>query len=342
MDRLPVHLRITGLTVTDADVDSRRKAVTKLASTWSRLSNSSAIVAKAAEISDALGGDGTPSPSLATEVEEAVQKHASAFLSSDRPLEVGICAGVAAISMLSAEPGTDGWTITDIYSNALWLALAFQPTLQDEKREVLRSEVLDQARERSLKSANLARERVAVADPPELTVTTDENGNVTTDFSEVMQDTIEALRRNAALDREELDFLWWAQLGRSRVLGRRLAEIAEPTRMVVMGIEGASLLRRLPADVHREIVLRTVDADPELDLGELIEAIGAERETLAAHTPRSAVQAALAVYPLLGALASGTATGAGASVKRKASTWAQRALLEAAMARITAQGPGKL
>ena len=246
MDRLPVHMRITGLSVSNEDVDSRRKAITQLSTAWGKNKGASAIVAKVAEIAAALGGDGTPPAALSTEIEGAVQKHASAFLSSERPLEVGVCSGMAALSIMSTTPGTNGWTIADVYSNALWSALSFQPVLQEEKREALRSEVLDRARVRSLESAEKAREREEVPDVQDLEAVIDDESKVATNFKKIVAGVIEPLRRNAALDREELDFLWWAQLERSRVLRRRLADIPEATRLVTMGIEGATLLRRLP------------------------------------------------------------------------------------------------
>lgn len=341
MDRLAVHMRITGLSVSNEDVDSRRKAIALLATAWGEIEIPSVILAKAAEIAIAIGGNGPPPATLSSEVEGAVQKYASAFLSSERPLEVGVCAGMAALSIMADKPGTCGWTRVDLYSNALWLALTFQPVLQEQKREDLRREILDRARERSLESATRAREREPVPEVQDLEATTDGKTNVTTNFKIVVAGIIDALRRNAALDREELDYLWWAQLRRSRLLRRPMSDIPEATRLVTMGIEGAALLRRLPADVHREIVLRTVDADPELDLRELLQIIGADREALVNMIPVE-VTFTPGVYPLLSALVTGTADGNGAVEKRRASIWASRALLETTLARLVSNGPGRL
>lgn len=337
MDNLAVHMRITGIAVSNDDVDSRRAAATKLAATWRKISDPGQIVDKAAAIATALGGDGTAPEALASEVEAAVQKTASAFLASERPLEVGVCAGTAAISIIAPAPAKNGWTIADVYANSLWLALSFQPALADEKRERLRLEVLTLAREQSLNSANAARERDVVSEPVELTITwNDEDSTSTTNFKAALEKTVGALRRNAALDREELDFLWWAQLSRSRALARSLTAIAEPVRLVAAGIEGAALLRRLPADVHREIVLRTLDADPQLSLGELLAALGEDRQALAAQVPAGAWSEAPTVFPLLNALASGVAPAT--DVARSASDWGARALLEAGLAKMMAKG----
>lgn len=338
-DNIPVHLRITGLTPSNDDVDSRRLAVADLAKTWGKVKDVTSIVSKAAAIAVSLGGDGSPTVELGTEVQGAVQKHASAFLYEDRPLEVGVCAGMAAVAMLAPDPTTYGWTILDVYSNALWSALAFQPVLEEGKRENLRREVLDRAQQRSIDSAERARERDVVPDPVELVVTIGEEAKVTTNFKKAALDTIEALRRNSALDREELDFLWWSQFSRSRLLNRPLSALSEAVRLVGSGIEASKYLRRLPAEVHRDLVLRTVDADPEFNLHELLEDISADRAPLAAGVHASGnVTAHPTIFPLLNAIVNGNADVVGSEIKRKASTWGARALLESALSRNMATG----
>ncbi len=338
MDNLPVHMRITGLTPSNEDVDSRRAAASQLATSWGKLRDIGQILTKAAIIAEALGGDGVPADNLGEEIQAAVQKHASAFLYSERPLEVGVCAGMAAVSIMKRPIGASGWTTADIYSNSLWSALAFQSPLADVKRESLRREVLDLAQQQSLESASKARERVPVADPVDLVVTLGEEDKVTTNFKKAAQDSIDALRRNAALDREELDFLWWVQLNRSRLLNRPFASIAEATRLVASGVEAAGHLRRLPADVHRDLVLRTTDGDPELDMAELIAEIGSDRAALITPFRTSNALSHPTVFPLLHALSTGALDGPGAAMKRKASTWGSRALLEGALVRMVGTG----
>jgi hypothetical protein len=256
MDNIPVHMRITGLTVLDGDVDARRLAVSDLQTRWTKLKAIDRIIAKAGEIAAALGGNGTPPTSLADEIQQAVQNHASAFLHSERPLEVGVCAGMAFVALAKPEPIVADWTVIDLMANALWSALAFQPALQDQKRENLRCEVLAAAQDRSTTAAEKARERSPVSDIADLVVTIADDNKVTTNFKKAMVGTIEALRRNALLDREELDFMWWAQLGRSRVLGRPLAEIPEPIRLVHLAgslnpFWSTHAVRGFPFMVHR-------------------------------------------------------------------------------------------
>ncbi|MER9651425.1 GTPase-associated system all-helical protein GASH [Mesorhizobium sp. M0199] len=342
MDNLPVHMRITGLTPSNEDVDARRVAIGELSSAWGKINDVGEILGMSEMIAESLGGDGQPEEDLGNEVQHAVQKHASAFLYEESPLEVGVCAGMAALSMLGAPPSNGGWAIADVYSNALWSALAFQPPVADEKRERLRREIFDLAQQRSRAAADKVRERSVVPDMGDITVTITEEAKPTTTFKKATTATIEALRRNAALDREELDFLWWVQLNRSRLLKRSIGAMAEPLRLVALGIEAAGHLRRLPADLHYDLVLRTQDEDPELDLKELIKVIGEDRLALAASFTADRVSEFPAVFPLLHALSTGDIDATGASEKRKASTWGGRALLEAGVNRMCANGVMKL
>lgn len=341
MSNLAIHMRIASLQVSNEDVDTRQAAVSELVEVWGKLKNPTVIIGKAAEIAHAIGGNGNPTTTLGEEVQCAIQKHASAFLHTERPLEIGISSGVAAIELLSSSPSDSGWMAPDIFAAALWSALDFQTPL-DGKREALRIEVLEVARSRSLKASELSRQRSAVSDFGELTIATDAEAKVTSNFKKATNATITALRRNAALDREELDFLWWVQLSRSRLLNRPLASINEPVRLVAAGIEAAGHLRRLPCEVHRDVVLRTLDADPELDLADLIAVIGSDRDALGSRYGSGIVSQAPTVFPLLHALATGSSSADGAKASRKSGDWGTRALLEAGLAQMHATGPGAL
>jgi hypothetical protein len=342
MDNLPVYMRIATLTPTNEDVTARRAAIGALSTAWRKINDVGKILSKAEMVAGSLAGDGQPSALLGMEVQEAVQKHASAFLYEESPLEVGICAGLAVVSIVNLPPTASGWTTSNVYSNALWSALAFQPPLVDQKREALRRDVLQAAQRASREAADKARERSAVPDMGDLTVTLAEDSKPITTFKKATESTIEALRRNATLDREELDFLWWVQLNRSRLLKKPFVGMAEPLRLVSSGIEAARHLRRLPADLHYDLVLRSVDKDPELDLTELIEIIGDDRTLLAASFNSTRAAACPAVFPLLHALATGVVNTSGANAKHATSTWAGRALLEAGLNRMCEQGIMKL
>lgn len=342
MNNISVHMRICAADVSDSEVDSRKAAVATLATSWKKEKMVKNIVATVVDIAQSLGGDGTPSATLGEKVQKAIQTKSSSYLYEERPLDVGVCAGMAAISIINTASSTSGWSIHDVYATALWSALSFQPVLATERRENLRQEVLKIAFDWSIKSANLARERKNVPEPLGLEITINESNDVDSNFTSAIANTIESLRHNAALDREELDFLWWAQLARSRILKKQLSSISEPTRIVASGIEGAEILRRLPCDVHREIVLRTLDDNSELSLEELLSEMAGDREQLCSLLNTEYIIEFPTVFPLLYSLCTNSTSLIGASVKRPVSEWGERALLEASFVRMMRHGAGKI
>lgn len=338
MNNLAAHMRISGVTVVDSDVESRRSAATSLAAKWGKIKFPSEIVSQAESIAEALHGDGVGSDTLVAEVQTAIQKKSPAYLASERPFDVGICCGMAMVSLFDGALTAPGWTIKELYAASLWSALSYQSPLDAPKREELRVEVLTAAATFSKENSEKARSRSVVPDPSITKFQIDDNNEVSIDFKTSMSKTIEALSNNAILDREELDFLWWVQLSRSRLLKKQLSELSEPTRIVVAGIEGATMLRRLPCEVHREIILRTLDKDPELNLTELLTEIGDKRSQLNDAFDEHIVTKHPSVFPLLHALSTGQVDEFGGEVKRHVAEWGTRALLEATLARLISKG----
>ncbi|MGI8465686.1 GTPase-associated system all-helical protein GASH [Pectobacterium punjabense] len=342
MNNIAVHMRICSLTVSDSDVESRQAAAKSLATSWGKDKVTASIVTTSADIAKALGGDGIPSAVLGEKVQIVIQVKSPSYLYEERPQDVGVCAGMAMISILETPYTQNGWSTSDVYATALWLALSYQPVLKEERRENLRREVLTAARDRSSIAADKARARAEVPDPSQVEISINDEKELTHNVNSAMLNTIEALRRNAVLDREELDFLWWAQLGRSRLLDKQWSAINEPTRIITAGIEGARLLRRLPCEVHREIILRTLEQDQKLGLSELLEEIGGNRAELSTAFIKSNITSHPTVFPLLHALTTGETDSFGGELKRSVSEWGERALLEATFARLMSQGAGKI
>src|SRR3546814_16981251 len=130
-----------------------------------------------------------------------------------------------------------------------------------------RAELLGKAREFTLFTATSARQRLTVPDvsfaiPPEINVAS-LGEIVKTDANA----SIEALRANAAIDREEIDLLWWVVADWSELLGRRFSPAENPAApAVASGLEAGRMLRRIPADAHRHPVLRHVCKTDPLNL----------------------------------------------------------------------------
>lgn len=342
MKSLALHMRISTLSPNDDEVNSRRAAGIALASAWSKSKSATTAIERAQQVAAALWSD-VPPVNLAAEVETTVQAHSSSFLASNRPLEVGICAAVAVSGMLESKINVDGFSTTDIFATALWSALSFQPPLQDAKREAMRVEILEGVRARAMEASDLSRTRTAVEDFGAFAVVDGDEAKTTTNFKKATGDTIKALRRNAALDREEIDFLWWTLVARSRVLKKPLQAIDEPVRAVVAGIEAAQYLRRLPCEAHRELVLRSLDTNPSLNLNALIAALGESREKVAtAYLDSADATAQPLVFPLLNTIHTGLVDADGASIERSSEEWGARALLEAGLLRLIVVGAALL
>ncbi|GEQ77574.1 hypothetical protein CTTA_4579 [Comamonas testosteroni] len=338
MKSLALHMRISTLNPNDDEVNSRRAAGTALASAWAKSKLASAAIERAQQVAEALWSD-LPPVNLAAEVETSVQVHSSSFLASDRPLEVGICAAVAVSGMLDSKVNVEGFSATDVFATALWSALSFQPPLQDAKREAMRVEILEGVQARAMAAADLSRARTAVDDFGAFSVVDGDEAKTTTNFKKATGDTIKALRRNAALDREEIDFLWWTLVARSRVLKKPLQAIDEPVRAVVAGIEAAQYLRRFPCEAHRELVLRSLDTNPFLNLNALIDALGESREKVAtAYLDTADTTAQPLVFPLLNTIHTGVVDVEGASIERSSEEWGARALLEAGLLHLSVVG----
>lgn len=342
MSNIAMHMRMTGLQVQNEDVDARKKSIGELAAKWSKVRNIDPILRKAAEVVQSLHGDGQADQALRDEVQAVVQTHASAFLASESPLEIGICAGCAVLEIVEPAGGGDAWTPADVYAAAVWAGLSFQPPLENEKREALRVEVLEACRKRCLTSAEAARERTAVNDFGEFVPTAGDEGKTQAAFKKATASTILALRRNAALDREELDFLWWAQTTRSRLLGKQYDQISEPVRLVVCGLEAASKLRRLPSDVHRDVAMRTLKENPACTLAELLAAAGDDLTKIGDQFKSGSAAKFPVLFPLLWSLSSNDANVVGGEIKRTSEDWGARALLEAGLSQMSANGVGTL
>ncbi|MFP2240855.1 GTPase-associated system all-helical protein GASH [Pseudescherichia vulneris] len=342
MNNISVHMRICSTTVSDSDVESRQAAAKSLATSWGKDRTTSSIVSTSADIAQALGGDGIPSSALGEKIQAVIQAKSPSYLYEERPLDVGVCAGMAMVSVLDSPFNLQGWSTADVYATALWSALSYQPVLNADRRENLRREVLTASFDRCSIAANKARERGEVPDPSEIDITINDDNEVTQNVNSALLNTVEALRRNAVLDREELDFLWWVQLGRSRLLNKQWSSMNEPVRLIAAGIEGARLLRRLPCEIHREMILRTQDHDQQLDLSELLEEISEERAELSAAFVKSTITTHPTVFPLLYALTTGEVDTVGGALKRSVSEWGERALLEATFSRLISQGTGKI
>ena len=226
---------------------------------------------------------------------------------------------------------SEGWAAADALATALWSGASFLPANPDPKLEELRSQAIAAAQQRILESSVDTRNRHKVPDFGQI-------GGETLDaaaFRAATAGTIDALRYNAALDREELDILWCVLAATSTVLEKPLASLSPASRAIATGIELGALLRGLPGQSHRNLSVRSVEEAEPLSLGGVVDALGDDRPALAASFgSEPLVDNAASVFPLLNAIRAGSGASAGAEVRRPLREWCARALLERAVLRV--------
>ena len=266
---------------------------------------------------------------LATQVEVAIKKKSPSFVQDDHDLEMGVCAAMAVVeSFNSSGKARDGFLASDVLAVALWSAVSFLPPSCKPKLEEFRRQAIEAARNRILKTSLKTRDR---HDVPEFGVF-DEEETTCEAFKQAITPTVDALRTNAALDREEIDILWWVLGGTSKIFERPLLSLSPEARAVTTGVEIGELMRALPTQSHRNLALRGLDETVMHSLSSLLQALGEDRFAVAASfKDEPLIDDAPLVFPLLSAICSGKGTGLGADLSRSLPEWCARALLERAV-----------
>ena len=252
-------------------------------------------------------------------------------------MEAQVCALLGAVTYLeSAAPGSGSASRSDVLAIGLWSALAFQKPLAEAKLERLRAELLGLARDLATKAAEDSRQRAPVSDgafaPPEAESWT----GIEKAWKAGPLTTLDALRRNASLDREEIDVLWWVLANWSAVYKEKLSSMDNRVSPLVASWELTQLLKRMPAEAHRHLILRLVQDTDRRTLSELVTGLGEKRVVLAEQISANAIVAECPhVFPLLNALNNPASKVPGDEQSRELGDWASRALLESGLLCVT-------
>ncbi|PZO52402.1 MAG: hypothetical protein DCF16_09455 [Alphaproteobacteria bacterium] len=280
----------------------------------------------AAAADDVAGVDSA----FADDVAKLINAQSTSFVREGHEQELAAMMLIGAHQAFATARGASRGLLTvDVLAGALWSALSYQAPNENPKFEALRAGVLEKARRRAADAAEVSRRRAVV---PEVTFKLPENPDhaaVAELIKTATHGAFLALRDNAALDREEINMLWWAMSDFSPSLNATLSKSPEHTGAVVAGVELAALLKRLPADAHRHLVVRHTKGTKRYALSDVVEALGENREAvMAPYTTKPALQDSPYVFPLF----TGLINGAGDDdVKLTAADWGARALLEAAL-----------
>lgn len=321
----------------DDDFVLKRAAVIKdLQTQFLKTRNISKLMAIGSGVCEVFRDSPSVPDDLATQIEVAIKKQSPSFVQDGRDLEMSVCAALAVVqSFNSSRKARYGFPASDILAVAIWSAVSFLPTCNDPKLEEFRGLAIKEGRNRILTAGLETRDRQEV---PAFGMFGDEE-TTNEAFKRATSSTIDALRINAALDREEIDLLWWVLCKTSDILGQPLESLSLPVRAVTTGVEIGALMRALPTQSHRNLALRGLDEAEMYSLSNLLEALGEDRLAIAASfKDESLIDDAPLVFPLLSAIRLGQGTRLGADLPRSLSDWCARALLERAVLRIQYKG----
>jgi hypothetical protein len=341
MTHVATHIRIFDPDPTDDLVAKRTAAIAEIEKNLSAGRSVDEILRSANDLAYAAEPEGSFSTEQNGMIEAAIRQSSEAFIAEGRPMEMLVCGMLGALKSLGGSGSISGQTtVTDVFALGLWSALSFQKKRTDPKLEQLRSELMDSAYAQCMKSASRSRERLVVQDA-------EFKGADPLDAAGVEKamkpfgKAISGLRANAAVDREEIDLLWWVLADWSSILDRRLStDKVAASAAVASGIEAGVMLRRIPAPAHRHLVLRNVPSGKSMTLPELLTAVGEDRSALAAAFKADGrISQCPAVFPLANALRTGIAKDANAKVTRPIEDWSARALLEASIAHLSSNIP---
>ena len=316
----------------DDFVTKRSAAIKDLRTGFLKKRNISELMAIGSGVCEVFRDSPSVPDALTTQVIAAIKKQSASFVQDGRDLEICVCAAAAVVQ--TVEIGTkvrNGWSVSDVLAVALWSAVSFLPSCNAPKLEEFRVLAVDAARNRILNTGLQTRARL---DVPAMGAFGGEE-TAPEAFASAVAPTIDALRFNAALDREEIDILWWVLGGVSGIFDRPLQSLSPEARAVTTGVEIGALMRALPTQAHRNLALRGLEETDPRPLPKLLAALNEDRLKIAASfKDESLIDNAPLVFPLLSAIRSGEGTGLGADFPRSLSEWGARALLERAVLRI--------
>ena len=212
--------------------------------------------------------------------------------------------------------------------------------LQETKIEGLRQDLIAKSSELFLSSAEKSRQRLSI---PHLIFPSESQSNddgqevsVKSQFESSAKATVSALSTNAALDREELDILWWVLGDWSNLAKVRLSKVSDCSAFIIATFEIARRLRRIPAEAHRQLLMRYIENDASLSLEDVIDGLGDEANALSAvYGDESLVNNNPRILPLMNAIVNGKETMNGVHMSLSVTDWTTRALIEGALVQLS-------
>jgi len=325
-------VRIFDPNPTDDLVLKRTKGVEALAVKYGKAKTVSDLLQIAHDVVSGLSSVTFDLPDARVEeIELILRKESPSFDRAGEQLQILVCAMLALQKLFEeATPGSVVWTRTEVIAVGIWLGFSALPPLREVKLEKLRLDLQSAGRKLVILSTESARERQPIPDPDLKLADLTDVAKVNVGINNAVLKLIEGLRDNAALDREEIDLLWWSLGEWSELQGRSYRDMPASSAAISAGVDAANLMRRLPGEAHKQLVLRRVSGEEILTLAELIDQSKAEIDPIRQKFAGSFVTS----FPKIFCLLSGILTTP-SELSLDLRDWGSRALLEASVMKVS-------
>lgn len=339
MTEIAKHIRIFEPNATDEFVEKRIDAIKAIEADFKKKK----VLGDTLNLADAFGHlltnfTGDPQ-GIATLITGAIKKQSSSFVAEGSELEIVTCGLLGLIQWIESSGNVDLLGVADTISISLWSCLSFQAPLDTEpKLEVLRKELIELCQKRISQAAVHTRKRSETKAVANATVPADNTfATFVTTLNTTYGKVINDMRKNAILDREEIDCLWWVLSEWSDLANCPLGNLNNVQRAIISSVEFATLLRRVPGTAHRNLLLRYLNDDSAYTAGELLEQLGDVVEPIKEYFKKfPVILKSPKPFPLFNILLSGNPTIDGGDSKRSISEWALRGLIEGSLINLNA------
>lgn len=325
-------VRIFDQNPSDELVTKREAAIAAVAETIATSKSVDEIFGYAASLSEGIGAVKVSGP-LAEMCIEALVDASPAFVAEGQEIQVLVCALGATLQVLAdLKPSPSGRTAKEIFAAAVHAGLSFAPASSNSKVCRAVSEILNRSAAAFQVTGEVPRQRAQV---PTLEIEL-EGSETAIEASEkvvaAVQPLIASLQSNAALDREELELLWFCLGDHSAVLNAKLSSQKSSVGLVAAALETAKLLRRLPSTSHVNMALRNVAAGKSRTLKTLVSETEAHRKVFSDYLRENIAKKYPSIVPVTSAILG--LSQPGETEAREVSEWGRRLVLELGLTKL--------
>jgi len=335
MTNVAKYIRIFNANPDDDFVTKRMAAIKAIEDGFKKVKDLGLLMALANDLSIALLDHEQLSEFISENVEKALKKQSPSFVTENQTLQMSTCGSIAMLEYLMKTQSISPFitlTVVDVIAISLFSGLSFQKADNNQpKINDLRIALLKEAERICGVSSVVSRERM----PIKALGTLVEGGDIATNNKNILQainPILQALTTNAALDREEIDILWYVLDGTSRILNVKFVDLNVVQSALLRGLEISSLIRRIPTAAHFKLAQHAVHDTKDLNAGELLEELADSMKSLSEYLSQfNQIEKFPHIFPLFSCILNGKAVSANTEIKRSLQDWASRALLEGSL-----------